>query len=603
MTQNQNPNCTEGQTVNLESCLDRTSIAILLHRKDYPLDYITKYFFPAETSESVIQSSIKADSRFTMFQTDEGVFVDRATTSITKAEREVQAAVEDWKNQMSEDFQKHTSDIKLCMLSQNIKRPKGVPKSLKLIDILNTDLQRRFLLLPSPSPNKKGSEDMMVKYKCTPAEVEGYHEEWRIDVAIYLLQQKCPIPLVTIGTHVAKPKNLGKNQKLIDVVKMDKMGRFDTHVDESHNSLTRLSVTKEFCFQCWRSNIYNLWRSSGCGALLTTESIHRSHPPAALSFTTRRRFSVWEMIVTDPEERFKNAIDFHVVLEKVNFDRQRPQLCPLPPPSLLPPRAKLAPAGLSSHHPSSMNTPIDSWSGARKASPGSERIHGYSRRESHPPSNYQKRQLLPQSYQYRLPPSYNGYPTNANSHHVTPTQAHSQDGYGRTHRTTHLNHSPQNGSKVISAASPPPGFGQQLGAPQACSAIGPAMASVKSVVSAASAAAAKVSRQLMCYDKSISSMSSENAPSQYNSNLDTDFSAYADPSPMMPGILNHIAHDSSTSKRVNTGSPQPSKLVSGVCTSMTSYAPKFSSLDELVASQFTGQDTAPGLLRFLSDTI
>jgi hypothetical protein len=163
--------------------------------------------------------------------------------------------VEEWKDEMSKYFRKHNCDVKLCMLPQLIKRPQGVPKDVKLVDILNSDPQRRFLLInTSTHSNKKLNEDTMVKYKHTPDEVEHFHKEWRNLLVEYLLKEPHPIPLVTLGTQVAKPKNLGKNQKLIDVVKADP-SRFRIIPDLSHNSLTRICLTDDYCKILWRHQI------------------------------------------------------------------------------------------------------------------------------------------------------------------------------------------------------------------------------------------------------------------------------------------------------------------------------------------------------------
>ena len=255
------------QFVNMESCLERTAHAILLHQKDYSFDYITSCFFPAEIPGACeVRQALEADGRFTMYETDDGLFVGRKLDTITPLEKQMQQGVDQWKDNMSIYFRDYNCDVKLCMLSQIIKRPEAVPKAVKLIDILNSDLQRRFLLISS-SPNKHNKsvvEDVMVKYKHTPSEVDYYHEQWRKNVITFLLQQSVAIPLVTIGTYVTKPKNLGKNQKLIDVVKLDcyPQQRFQVTVDPSHNSLTRLSLTKEYCYEHWRQQIYNLWRKT-----------------------------------------------------------------------------------------------------------------------------------------------------------------------------------------------------------------------------------------------------------------------------------------------------------------------------------------------------
>lgn len=268
------------------------------------------------------------DRRFSINETEEGVFVGRA--NITLAESRLVQAVERWKDEMSVYFRENHCDVKLCMLSQVVKRPVDVPKNVKLVDVLNSDLHRRFLLLSSSSnagksgsSGKKKVEEAVVKYKCTPQEVEEYHEQWRRNVAAFLLQQPHPVPLVAIGTHVVKPKNLGKNQKLIDVVKLDPLKRFRTHIDTSHNSLTRLSLTEEYSCEQWRQQIFFALQNSRSNRLMDLD-VNGIQRPASIPRSVTMRW----VILNDPQQRFRHAADYEQLKRMQSIPAALPQTQP-----------------------------------------------------------------------------------------------------------------------------------------------------------------------------------------------------------------------------------------------------------------------------------
>lgn len=360
-----NPN--QHQIVNMDSCLERISYAILFHQKDYSFDYIISNFFPNDPDEDQIKSALVNDNRFSIHETEDGIYVRRNQSTVSPMELRVQQGVEQWKDQMSSYFREYNTDVKLCMLSQIVKRPKDVPKHVKLIDILNSDLQRRFLLITSSSntnSSNKGSDDVVVKYKHTPTEVEYYHEQWRQNVITFLLKQTVAIPLVTIGTHVTKPKNLGKNQKLIDIIKLDSnpQKRFQINVDPSHNSLTRLCLAPEYCCELWRRQIYDLWRAActpSRTARLMDLDFTRAPRPAPLSGgRNQQQYSLRDAILLDPQQRFCHAPDYfqlqsfqHQQLQHHSggYGRQREQRQQQQRPQRQQPQRQAPMPGLSPH--------------------------------------------------------------------------------------------------------------------------------------------------------------------------------------------------------------------------------------------------------------
>ena len=601
MNQNQSLHDYENQFVNMESCLDRTSQAVLFHRKEYPLEYIARTYFPADTSEDQIKSALQCDNRFVLSQSEEGVMVDRASYSITASERRVLGAVEQWKDNMAHYFKSYQGDVKLCVLSQIVKRPEGVPRGVKLIDILNTDSQRRFLLISHPSTAGhpgRNADDVMVKYKCTPFEVETFHEEWRENLAGYLIQQDEPVALVTIGTHVAKPKNLGKNQKLIDIVKMDKLNRFRSIADPSHNSLTRLTVTDDYCCQKWREKIYQLWKSSSFKHLNNLD-YSRTPRPRALKVN----YSVLDMIVEDPLKRFQDTVDFdhlkHVYMKRQaasNASYHRP---PRPPPTLLLPAA-LMPTNPSPRPGNVHSTPLGSWS--RGQSSG---VDARNYRQPTMPSNHQ----MHRSSASCLPPCNTRQQLQQQQHQYTrhnvihqQQRCESLDGPSSSSIS-----SPQRGSQNMSAAAPPPGFGKQWihlsplstthpHSPPAPPGFPQGDNKDTFVLPAASSVADVDILPPQFHHNDF--VSDENMPPYY-ANQQTGFSCYDDSSPPMPDILKNVARgrpgcmgDWSN----NDGAGDFTKFMSSSVQQPTS-----SSLDDDVAAEYKEMDTVPGFFRFVSN--
>jgi hypothetical protein len=397
----------------MEACLDRTALAILLHEKDYSLGHVVSSYFPTDVCETEVQEALQNDPRFFVSELEEGIYIRRDRISPT--DDIILRGVVRWKDRMSSYFKEFNGDVKLCMLSQIIKRPDDVPKNVKLIDILNTDLQRRFLVISTGSTNgnkkSNSSEDLVIKYKHTPTEVEFYHEQWRKNVIGYLLQQSTAIPLVTIGTHVQKPKNLGKNQKLIDVVKMDThpTKRFEITVDPAHNSLTRLHISSAYCCEVWRQQIYKLWRASHF-QLLSELDYRKAPRPAALS----AKYTLRNTILTDPQQRFCKAKDYSKLQRMQQQEVRNPPYMPNHRPS---------------QHPMDTPTPLpkDGYSLTRRP-----QEQGY---RTHP-------EIMPRAgVHYRI---------DSRQH-----RQHFENGYGKFNHELPLQHGNFNN---VTVRSPPPGF-------------------------------------------------------------------------------------------------------------------------------------------------
>jgi hypothetical protein len=590
----------------MESCLERASYAILFHQKDYSLDYIISTFFPAETAEAHnVREALENDDRFSINNTEEGLLVGRINISST--DMRIQRKVEEWKDRMSSYFREYNCDVKLSMLSQIVKRPEDIPKHVNLIDVLNSDLQRRFLLILSYPNKKSDDDDVVIKYKHTPMEVEYYHEQWRQNVIKYLLQQSMPIPLVTIGTHVTKPKNLGKNQKLIDVVKLDNHSqkRFQIQTDPSHNSLTRLSLTQEYCCERWRQEIYQLWRASRPPRLLMDLDMSRAPRPAALS--RHPTITLRDVLLQDPQQRFRPAPDYsklthfqHHHQQQHQHQHHERQSRPMPVASPLP---RTTSTSTHQHHPRNAHTPLHTQSsgGHGQSTP---QMQGYSQ-----PQRRDSRQQPP--------------------HYQTQTQTQGRDrqsaaaGQGHKGRPASLRVSPRSSpphsyTHAPSLLAAPPGF-----TPQHAAAPAPlsdhAAAAPTLTIAPAHASCHHHHRSLpspptsRLVSKPHSLQTSHNsyyngfydicgAPLPLEKTVSAEFSEYHTP-PNLLGFLNNNTNGAGGMSK-NSGDSHshcPSAVPLLPLPAAAAAAAAALVLERSVSAEFQEYSAIPGLLRFLSD--
>lgn len=503
-------------------------------------------------SDEEVKQDLEIDRRFSLNQMEEGLFVGRA--NITLVDSRLLQAVERWKDQMSIYFRQNHCDVKLCMLSQLVKRPVDVPKHIKLVDVLNSDLQRRFLILSAPvnggggnSSNKKRVEDAIVKYKCTPAEVEEYHEQWRQNVVAFLLQQPHPVPLVTIGTHVIKPKNLGKNQKLIEVVKLDPLKRFDIHIDPSHNSLTRLSIHEEYGCEIWRQQIHRILLASSSNLLMDLDVTGAPRPVCLPNSVTLR-----SAIVNDPKQRFRYAADY-------------PQLRRMTRPSAAGPASHVAPRlSFRSKFPQDPNQSRT----FQAHNPSSSPLHTPLSLSSQQFNQHNSNSFRPHAHQ-RIP--------------VLPPHAQASSGHvhGVEQNFTSSNQRNFNGSyQQLNSRqfnSVPPGFVRTV--PSSPFDMAPQSGTTLQLPVAQPDA--QPDKRLKCHNTDTFGQQ------PLGTSDSSDFNEYCAP-PNLFGFLNDPSSTISPSFKgdVSGSSPIPAALI----------------LEKTVSSEFHEYTSIPGLLRFLSDT-
>jgi hypothetical protein len=175
----------------------------------------------------------KNNERLIITENEEETLIDINNNYITNETNYQVYLINIWKEEIIK-FLKKNNNIKSSKLANIIKRPNGLLKIIKFGDILKFDYKKRFLIINEDSIK-------IIKYKFTPEELEGLHNEWLDNIENYLQSHDdIQISLVELGSIIKKPRNLGKNQKLIDIIKNDR--RFELIENKKHNSLTKIRL-------------------------------------------------------------------------------------------------------------------------------------------------------------------------------------------------------------------------------------------------------------------------------------------------------------------------------------------------------------------------
>ena len=175
----------------------------------------------------------KDNKRLIITENEEETLIDINNNYITNETNYQVYLINIWKEGIIK-FLKKNNNIKSSELANIIKRPNGLLKIIKFEDILKFDYKKRFVIINEDSIK-------IIKYKFTPEELEELYNEWLNNIENYLqAQDDIQISLVELGSIIKKPNNLGKNQKLIDIIKNDR--RFELIKDKKHNSLTKIRL-------------------------------------------------------------------------------------------------------------------------------------------------------------------------------------------------------------------------------------------------------------------------------------------------------------------------------------------------------------------------
>lgn len=184
------------------------------------------------------------DKRLKIIEDEEKTLIDIVDSYITHNNIYQANLIHLWKERIIK-FLKKKNNAEITELVSFIKRPTKMLNIIRLEDILKFDYKRRFLITCENSITK-------INYKFTPEELKLLYNKWLNNIEDYLKSQdNIEFSLSFLGSIVKKPYNLGKNQKLLNIIKNDR--RFELIEDKQHNSLIKIKL-----FNHNRNNIIHL---------------------------------------------------------------------------------------------------------------------------------------------------------------------------------------------------------------------------------------------------------------------------------------------------------------------------------------------------------
>eukprot|EP00596_Hydrurales_sp_CCMP1899_P009800 CAMPEP_0119035564 /NCGR_PEP_ID=MMETSP1177-20130426/2648_1 /TAXON_ID=2985 /ORGANISM="Ochromonas sp, Strain CCMP1899" /LENGTH=1104 /DNA_ID=CAMNT_0006994003 /DNA_START=168 /DNA_END=3482 /DNA_ORIENTATION=- len=139
-------------------------------------------------------------------------------------EDEISDLVEEWRALIAAFLLEPRKSVGLSDIGSSVPRPMRIPSSVKLIFILKTDPENRFIL--TGDGNAAKAQFNMEK---DPEQESLWIAKWRDDVSIYLTKEQWSVPSVSISDiecKVARPLYLLPQVKVLEVLEADPFQRF-----------------------------------------------------------------------------------------------------------------------------------------------------------------------------------------------------------------------------------------------------------------------------------------------------------------------------------------------------------------------------------------
>lgn len=146
---------------------------------------------------------------------------DRRMLSRRLSDETIEQCKAEWLEQLHAFLCKQPGEVPMAVVGAQVPRPKALAISgVKLIEVLRTDSQERFLL------RHANATDAFVRIKASAAQRETLQEQWREDAYRCLHEQKRSVTLIELGGLARRPAQLGPIVKLQAVLREDPQGRF-----------------------------------------------------------------------------------------------------------------------------------------------------------------------------------------------------------------------------------------------------------------------------------------------------------------------------------------------------------------------------------------
>jgi len=173
----------------------------------------------------------------------------------------IKQSINQWRQMIIQRLIQCDGPVDFSSLASKVPRPIMVPTSVKIKDVLMTDLMKTFII----TCNEKHDLWLVSLSQHDNHDVQSiFEEKWKNDIANFLYKQTIQMPLTRLGIEVPRPANL--NKKLSEVLRSDLKQRFVLVPNPTNNeTVVHVHMTttqKEKYCEKWRRNIIDFITST-----------------------------------------------------------------------------------------------------------------------------------------------------------------------------------------------------------------------------------------------------------------------------------------------------------------------------------------------------
>lgn len=181
--------------------------------------------------------------------------------NVTIEIQSIQKSIEKWRQMILQRLIECDGPVEFSTLPAMVPRPIIIPTSVKIKDILTTDLKKSFHI----TCNDK-HDLWLVSLSHLNSDVQSiFEEKWKSDIAHYLYKQSIQIPLTRLGVEVPRPASLNQ-KKLSEVLRSDDKQRFVLVPNPTNNETVvyvhMTIIQREKYCEKWRRAILDFITSS-----------------------------------------------------------------------------------------------------------------------------------------------------------------------------------------------------------------------------------------------------------------------------------------------------------------------------------------------------
>lgn len=219
----------------------------------------------------------------------------------------IQKSIEKWRQLILQRLiECDGGPVEFSTLPAMVPRPTIIPTSVKIKDILTTDLLKSFHI----TCNDK-HDLWLVSLSQFNSDVQSiFEEKWKNDIALFLYKQSIQIPLTRLGIEVPRPTTLHQ-KKLSEVLRSDVKQRFVLVPNLTNNETfvyVHMTITQreKYC-EKWRRAIIDFFTTSKQKYLylnILATNVHRPYMGCNVIIGSSV-VKLKKILVDDPQSRFK----------------------------------------------------------------------------------------------------------------------------------------------------------------------------------------------------------------------------------------------------------------------------------------------------------